>query len=138
MPVGPVLYTFMQYSIAFCSRPEAANGATSGIFVGPIVANKNAKFDGHRTSGSRKISPEGVGGGIIDVFRHNFRPEVVSDVVSSVIADPTGLPHFVRTTTTTTTTTPAYACHHIKCRKASLFNWFHSTSSYTVRAYNRN
>ena len=36
-PTAPVLRTFMQHLIAFCSRPEAASDAIAGKFVGPIV-----------------------------------------------------------------------------------------------------
>ena len=75
----------MQYLIAFCSRPEAASDAISGKFMGPIVLDKRVKFDCHRKNGSREISPEGVGGGIFDVFfRHNFRPEAGSVTSSPV------------------------------------------------------
>ena len=33
----PVLHTFLQYSIAFCSRPEAASGVISSRFLKLIV-----------------------------------------------------------------------------------------------------
>ena len=37
---SPVLRTFMQYLVAFCSRPEAGSGVISGRFVTPIVPDK--------------------------------------------------------------------------------------------------
>ena len=42
------------------------------------------KFRYPRLNRYRGIPPEAVEGGIIDDFRDNFRPEVVSDVISSV------------------------------------------------------
>ena len=41
-PAGPVLRTFVWYSVAFCSRPEAANDVF-GRFMRQIVFNKCVK-----------------------------------------------------------------------------------------------
>ena len=46
----------------------AASDVISGRFMGPIGPDKNVKFDGHRTSDSREIPPEAIGGGIFDGF----------------------------------------------------------------------
>ena len=95
------------------------------------------------------------------IFRCSFRPKVVSDVISGVVVDPTGLkvcvkfgysrpnrsrdirlPHFVRTTTT-----PAYAGHHISrrpksfCLKMKYFNPLfpeQSTFTTTIKRLPRN
>ena len=39
-PSGPVIRTFVQYLIAFCSLPETASHVISGMFVGPTVHDK--------------------------------------------------------------------------------------------------
>ena len=41
-PAGPVLCTFVQYLVTFCSRPEATGDFISGWLVGPIVLDKCA------------------------------------------------------------------------------------------------
>ena len=55
---GSALRTFMQYMIAFCSRPEAASDIISSKFVRPIVPEKRGQFR------SRQIQTEAVVGGI--------------------------------------------------------------------------
>ena len=65
---GPVLRTFVQYLITFCSRTEAAGDVLSGRFVGPIVLDKPVKFCGPTLNRSREIPPEAVRGGIFDSF----------------------------------------------------------------------
>ena len=40
---GPVLHTFVQYLIAFCSQPETASDIKSCRFVGSILHNKRVK-----------------------------------------------------------------------------------------------
>ena len=44
LPAAPVLCTFMQYLVAFCSRPEAASDVMSSHFVRLIVPNKCVKM----------------------------------------------------------------------------------------------
>ena len=44
LPAAPVLLTCVQYLIAFCSRPEAANDVVSGTVVRPLVPDKSAQF----------------------------------------------------------------------------------------------
>ena len=50
-----VLRTFVQYSVAFCSRPETASDVMSGKFVGPTVHDKCVKFRDSRSDHSRDI-----------------------------------------------------------------------------------
>ena len=70
-PARPVLCTFVQYLIAFCSRPAAASDVISGKFVGPTVFNKRGKFRDSRLNDSWEI-----------VFLDNFQLEAVGDVIS--------------------------------------------------------
>ena len=57
-----------------------------------IVPNKPVKFREPRLNRSREIPLEAVRCGIFDgFFRVNFRPEVVSDVISSVVLDSNGM-----------------------------------------------
>ena len=59
---------------------------------GPIVPDKPVKFRDSRSNLSREIPPEAVRGGIVDGFvQDNFRLEVISDVISGVVVDPTGV-----------------------------------------------
>ena len=67
MPAGPILRTFVQYLLTFCSRPEAASDAVSSRVVEPIVLDKWVKFNGPSLNRSIKISPEAAGGGIFDI-----------------------------------------------------------------------
>ena len=60
--------TFVQYLVAFCSRPEEASGVISGRFVGPIVPDMCEKFGEPHSNRSREIPPEAVGRGIFDSF----------------------------------------------------------------------
>ena len=73
MPATPVLRTFMQYSIAICSRPETVSDVISGIYIRHVngtdfVSNKHVEFREHRLNHSREIPLEPVGGGIFDCF----------------------------------------------------------------------
>ena len=65
-PAGPVLRTFVQTLIAFCSRPEAAGDVISDRFLGPIVPDRQVKFGVHHTNGSREMQPKAVRGSIFD------------------------------------------------------------------------
>ena len=68
-PGGPVLrITFVQYVIAFCSRPKLTSDIVSGRFMGPVVPDNPVKFGDPRLNHSRKIPPEAVYGGIFDGF----------------------------------------------------------------------
>ena len=60
---APVLRTFVQYLIAFCSRLQAAYDVISGVFVRPIVPDKSIQFRDPRLE---------------------HRPEAASDIISSV------------------------------------------------------
>ena len=60
--------TFVQYLIAFNSRPEAASDIISGKFGRPIVLDKCIKLCCPRLHGCREILPETVGSGIFDGF----------------------------------------------------------------------
>ena len=93
MPTAPVLRTFVQYFIAFCSRPEAASDMSSGRFVRLAVVDKCVNFHDPHLNCSREIAPEAVACGNFDRFSNvdNFRPEVASDVIFGAIAKPTGM-----------------------------------------------
>ena len=54
-PVGPVLRTFVQYLIAFCSRSEAPGDVISGMFVVPVVLDKCVKLHEPSLNRSRDI-----------------------------------------------------------------------------------
>ena len=71
-PAAPVRRTFVQYLIAFCSRPESVSDVISGRFVGPIADDKLIKFRGPRLNRSREIPPKAVGRDIFDRF-FNFK-----------------------------------------------------------------
>ena len=49
---GPVLRTFVQYSVAFCSRPKAANDVISGVAVDYVRMNVLVKFINSRSNRS--------------------------------------------------------------------------------------
>ena len=66
--LSPILGTFVQYLIAFCSRLEEAIDAISDIFIPPNPSE--AAF--------------------LTVFRYNFRPEGENDV-SGVAVDYVGM-----------------------------------------------
>ena len=54
---------FVQYLIAFGSRPEAASEIIiCSVFVGQIVSDKLVKFGDPGTNHSREIPPEAIGG----------------------------------------------------------------------------
>ena len=54
----PVLRIVVQYLIALCSRPEAAIDVISGLFVRPILPDKNLKLGDPRLNLSREILPK--------------------------------------------------------------------------------
>ena len=55
----PILgITFVQYLIAFCSRPEENSDVTSSKFVGPVVPDNHVKFGDPRLILSREIPPK--------------------------------------------------------------------------------
>ena len=45
MPAGSVICTFMQYSITFCSQPEAASDVIYGVFVRQSIVDEVVKFE---------------------------------------------------------------------------------------------
>ena len=89
MPAAPVLRTFLQYSFAFCSRPEVANDVMSGRFVRLVDPDQCVKFRDPRLHRSPEIRPEAVGGGIFGHFWnfHKCRPEVAGDVISDTAVE---------------------------------------------------
>ena len=113
---GPVLrITFVQYLIAFCSRLEATSDLISGRFVGTLIPNNRVKFgDPLARTFLEKFNRKPSESAFSTDFRGSFRPEVVSDVISGRIVDPTSvklhikfgdsmsnfsrLPHFVTNT----------------------------------------
>ena len=78
----------MQYLVTFCSRSKTASDVISRGFVNPIVPCKPVKLRDPRLNLSREISTA--------FFLDNFRSEVDSDVISGVVADPTGLKFHVK------------------------------------------
>ena len=58
--------------------------------MGPLVFDKHVKFHDPSLSHSQEIPPEAVGGGKIDCFPYNFRPEVDNDVISGTAIDNVG------------------------------------------------
>ena len=68
MPANSVLHTFVQYLIAFCSRPKADSDIVLGNFVRMLVRDKTVKFRDHRLNRPPEIRPVAVGGGIFDRF----------------------------------------------------------------------
>ena len=60
-PAGPVLpITFVQYLIAFCSRPRETRDVIFGKLVGPFIPEKLVKFGDPRLDRSREIPPKAV------------------------------------------------------------------------------
>ena len=89
MSAAPVLRTFVQYLIAFCSRPETASDFISGKYV---------KFRDPGLNRSREIPPETVIGDIFDRFFNfdNCQLVVASDIISGDFVYPDGLKLLVK------------------------------------------
>ena len=91
-PVGPVLRTFVQYWITFCSRPQAASDIVSGTFVSLVVLVKRVKFHDPCLNRSWEIPREAARGGIFDCFPPiTFWSEVDNDVISGTAVDNVGM-----------------------------------------------
>ena len=93
-PATPVLRTFVQYLIAFFSRPKTASDVICGKFIGAVVRDKRVKFRDPRLNRSREIPPKAVCGGILDrFFKHsdNCQPEVASVVISGMAVQYVGM-----------------------------------------------
>ena len=56
-PAAPILRTFMQNLITFCSQPEAASDVISGTLVRPIVVDKYLKFHDPSLNILKKLHP---------------------------------------------------------------------------------
>ena len=56
-PAGPVLRTFVQYMIEFCSRSDAASNVISGWFEQLAVPDKPVKCCDSRLNRSPEIRP---------------------------------------------------------------------------------
>ena len=52
-PAGPVLRTFAQYLVAFCTRLEAASDIISGVAVGQVLMDIRVKFGDSRSKVKR-------------------------------------------------------------------------------------
>ena len=87
MPARSVLFTFTQYSIAICTRPEADSGIISGVFLRVIALDKAVKLCDLRLNRYREISSTVIVGAIFDSFRDNCRPKVACGVLSDVAVD---------------------------------------------------
>ena len=78
----PILRTFVQYLMAFCSRSEPASDTISFIsskFFRPIVLDKCVKFRDPCLNCSW------------EVFLYDFRPEIDNDIKYSVAVDYVGM-----------------------------------------------
>ena len=72
----------MQYLIGF-RRLELASDVIYGGFVQSIIPDKLVKFRDPRSNRSRdKFPPKPSEAAVSTVFRDNFRPEIVTDVIS--------------------------------------------------------
>ena len=67
-PAATVLRIFVQYLVAFCSRPEGASDVISSRFVRLAVPNKPVKCCDPCLNRSPKIRPEAVGGCSFESF----------------------------------------------------------------------
>ena len=52
LPVGPVLRTFVQYLIGFCSRPEAASNFISSTAAAQVGVDRPVSFGDFRSNSS--------------------------------------------------------------------------------------
>ena len=85
MPAEPCFrHFFVLDLIAFCSRLEAASGVISGRFVKPIVSDNCKKFRDPWQTVLEKFHPNLSEAAFSTVFRDNFRPKVVDDVISGM------------------------------------------------------
>ena len=58
-PYGPVVRSFVQYLIAFCSRPKTASGVISSGIVGPILQDKPVELCDPRLNHSMDLTKMG-------------------------------------------------------------------------------
>ena len=63
----------------------------SSRFVGPVVPGSSVKFGDPRLNLSRKLHLKASEAAFSMAFPDNFRAEVVSDVISAMITEPTGV-----------------------------------------------
>ena len=84
LAAGPVSYTFMEYSKAFCHLPEVASDVLLGTFVSLIVSDNDIKFGKAGLNRSRENRLQVVSDVVFDgfFFPENLRPEVASDIIS--------------------------------------------------------
>ena len=67
---------------------KTASDVISNSFVRPIVLKKRVKFHDPRLNSSREIHPKPSETAFsTEVFRNNFRPEAVDDVISDADAE---------------------------------------------------
>ena len=88
-PAGLVSRTFMQYSITFCSRPEAAIDIVSSAFMRHSVAHKIAKLGDPWLISSREMRPQSRH--FIRLFRDKCWPKLANDVTSGAAVDEVGI-----------------------------------------------
>ena len=89
---GPVLRTFVQYLIAFCSRPETASDVISGRFVGSIVPNKHVtNLVIVAKTALEKFHLKLSKAAFSTVCRDNFQPDVGCDVISGMHVEKVGV-----------------------------------------------
>ena len=97
LPSGPVLRTFVQYLIAFCSRSETASCDRSDRFMRLIVPDKTFQFRDTCLNRYGEIRPKAIGGGIFDIlFAIAFRPEVANVVIPDAVVEQTDVGNHVK------------------------------------------
>ena len=78
----------MQYSFSVCSRPKAAIDVISGMLAGLVVPDKCLKFrDPRLHTVLEKFHPKPSEAAFSTGFRNNFRPHVVSEIISGVVVE---------------------------------------------------
>ena len=68
LPAAPILRTFVQYLISFCSQQEVAADVIPSSFVRFVVLDECVKFGDPHLKRFREIRPKAIGGGILDSF----------------------------------------------------------------------
>ena len=95
--LSPVLRTFVQYLIAFCSWPEAVSDVISGRFTRLIVPNKCANFVISAQTILDKFHPKPSEAVFSTVFfRYNFQPKIDNDVIFGLAVDYVGMDVLVK------------------------------------------
>ena len=88
----PFYALFVRYLITVCSRLETASDVISDRFVGPVVPISLQNFMVLTRTFLEKFHPKQSEATFSTFFfQDNFRPEVISDVISGVVEGPNGI-----------------------------------------------